>query len=142
MACIFWAMYNAGKVVFVKKLVCCLLIMWMALLSLGANAHAAIQTAPAAAHSHDHALLTTQHHEAEADSLAAVDAKHADTCSHSHCGHGYATGIAAGLYAWVKKNATTTAPATRVSWLSSAVTDNIERPKWPVITPAVVSLLS
>ena len=135
-------MYNAGKVVIVKKLVCCLLIMWMALLSLGANAHAAIQTAPAAAHAHDHASLTTQHHVAAAEGIAAVDVKHADTCSHSHCGHGYATGIAAGLYAWVKNNDPTAAPATRVSWLSSAVTDNIERPKWHRTTPDVVSLLS
>ena len=135
-------MYNAGKVVFVKKLVCCLLIMWMALLSLGANAHATIQTAPAAGHSHDHASLTTQHHVAAAEGIAAVDVKHADICSHSHCGHGYATGIAAGLYAWVKNNDPTTAPVTRVSWLSSAVTDNIERPKWHCSTPAVVSLLS
>ena len=142
MACIFWAMYNAGKVVVVKKLVCCLLIMWMALLSLGANAHATLQTAPAAAHSHDHASLTTQHHVAAAEGIAAIDVKHADTCSHSHCGHGYATGIAAGLYAWVKNNDPTTAPATRVSWLSSAVTDNIERPKWHRTTAVVVSLLS
>ena len=142
MACIFWAMYNAGNIAFVKKLVYCLLIMWLVLLSAGANAHVALQTAPAAAHSQYHASLTTQHHVAAAEGIAAVDVKHADTCSHSHCGHGYATGIAAGLYAWVKNNDPTTAPATRVSWLSSAVTDNIERPKWHRTTPAVVSLLS
>ena len=135
-------MYNAGKVELVKKLVYCLLIMWLALLSAGAMAHVAIQTAPAAAHAHDHASLTTQYHVAAAEGIAAVDAKHADTCSHSHCGHGYATAIAAGLYAWVKNNDPTTAPATRLSWLSSAVTDNIERPKWHRTTPAVVSLLS
>ena len=135
-------MYNAGNITFVKKLVYCLLIMWLALLSVGANAHVAIQTAPAAAHSHDHASLTTQHHAAAADGIAEVDPKHADTCSHSHCGHGYATAIAASLYSWVKNNAPTSAPATRVNWLSSAVTDNIERPKWHRTTPAVVSLLS
>ena len=135
-------MYNAGNITLVKKLVYCLLTMWLVLLSAGANAHVALQAAPAAAHSQYHASLTTQHHVAAADGIAAVDVKHADTCSHSHCGHGYATGIAAGLYAWVKNNDPTDAPATRVSWLSSAVTDNIERPKWPVITPAVVSLLS
>ena len=135
-------MYNAGKIHLVKKLVYCLLIMWLALLSAGANAHVAIQTAPAAAHAHDHASLTTQHHVAAAEGIAVVGVKHADTCSHSHCGHGYATGIAAGFYAWVKNNDPTIAPVTRVNWLSSAVTDNIERPKWHRTTPAVVSLLS
>ena len=135
-------MYNAGTVVLVKKLVYCLLIMWSALLSMGANAHATLQTAPAAAHAYDHVSLTTQHHVAAAEGIAAVDAKHSDTCSHSHCGHGHATGIASGLYAWVKNNDPTTAPATRVSWLSSAVTDNIERPKWHRTTTAVVSLWS
>ena len=135
-------MYNAGNITFVKKLVYCLLIMWSALLSVGANAHVALQTAPAAAHAHDHASLTTQHHVAAAEGIAAVDAKHSDTCSHSHCGHGYATAIAAVLYAWVKNNDPTTAPATRLSWLSSAVTDNIERPNWHRTTPVVVSLLS
>ena len=135
-------MYNAGNITFVKKLVYCLLTMWLVLLSAGANAHVALQTAPAAAHSQYHASLTTQHHVAAAEGIAAVDVKHADTCSHSHCGHGYATPIAAVLYAWVKNNDPTTAPVTRVNWLSSAVTDNIERPKWHRTTPAVVSLLS
>ena len=135
-------MYNAGNIELVKILVRCLLIMWLALFFVAANAHATLQTVPAAVQSQNHASLTTQYHVAAAEGIASVNAKHADTCSHSHCGHGYATGIAPGLYAWVKNNDPTAAPATRVSWLSSAVTDNIERPKWHRTTPVVVSLLS
>ena len=112
------------------------------MLSAGASAHDTLQTAPAAALSHDHALLVMQHPVAAAEGIAATDVKHSDTCSHSHCGHVYATASAAGLCAWVKNNDPTTAPATRVSWVSSAITDNIERPKWHCSTPAVVSLLS
>jgi hypothetical protein len=130
----------------VKKLVCYLLIVWLALMAGGANAYATTDAEHVAPHSHDHASEDKHDHTAPPDvamqAPATQDASHADTCSQSHCGHGHATGLLAPHGTSVKTDLLTAAPTSRASWASSAITSNIERPKWPFTTPDVVSLLS
>lgn len=121
-----------------KKLVCYLLIVWLALMAGGANAYATTDAEHVAPHAHDH----TAPPDVAMQAPATQDASHADTCSQSHCGHGHATGLLAPHGTSVKTDLLTAAPTSRASWASSAMISSIERPKWPFITPAVVSLLS
>jgi hypothetical protein len=137
---------NAGKVADVKNLACYLLIVWLALMSAGANAYATTDPEHVAPHTHSHAFQDTHDHTPPPDvaiqAPTAQDASHADTCSQSHCGHGHPTGLLAHYGTSVKTDLLTAAPISHPSWASSAITSNIERPKWPFTTPAVVSLLS
>jgi hypothetical protein len=130
----------------VKNLVCYLLIVWLALMSGGANAYVTSDAEHVAPHSHSQASQDTYDHTPPPDvaiqAPTAQDASHADTCSQSHCGHGHATGLLAPHGTSVKTDLLTAAPAYQPSWASNAITSNIERPKWPFTTPAVVSLLS
>jgi hypothetical protein len=130
----------------VKKLVCYLLIVWLALMASGANAYSTSDAEHVAPHAHDHTAQDTHDHQPQLDvaiqSPTTQDASHADTCSQSHCGHGHATGLLAPHGTSIKTDRLNAAPTSRASWASSAITANIERPKWPSTTPAVVSLLS
>ncbi len=46
------------------------------------------------------------------------------------------------LGACLRVGAAATTPMSRSCWASAAIVNNIERPKWPFTTPAVVSLLN
>lgn len=115
------------------------------LLSSGASAHAVMDTAPINAYNHtliqtaDHAL-----HRASAgnttDAVAVLH--HADTCSHSHCSHSHAASVMTAHSAYTASGTVRAVPVSSERWASSAITNNIERPKWRAITPAVVSLLA
>jgi hypothetical protein len=121
----------------VKRLVCHFLIVWLALLSGGAHAHAAADAAQELGHLAAHAVEAQL---AGVDQVAAHDHAHSDTCSLSHCGHGHATGMLAGAgpgFSNAKAPAPLPAPA---SWASREQPDSIERPKWRFTTPAVVNL--
>jgi hypothetical protein len=130
----------------VKKLMCYLLIVWLALMSGGANAHAAKEAAHEASHTHDHPSQKMQSQSAaldiSADAVTAADVSHTDTCNQSHCGHGHATGMLTRHNRYANTDVNAVVPTSRESWASSSVTSNIERPKWIFTTPAVVSLLS
>ena len=153
--CTFSKVRSAGKVAAVKKLVCHLLIVWLAFVSGGASAHAINDVAHMAAHATGHEAATVQHASGQATqtqtaqddtrNLAAVavpDTRHADACGQTHCGHGHTTGILETLSTFPSGDATTSAPATHRSDTSNSIATMIERPNWRFTTPAVVSLLN
>lgn len=131
-----------GKLTVVKKLFCYLLISWLALIAGGANAHSISDTAHAAEHfTHMHAADTdAATHEALDINSAVADST--DHCNQSHCGHSHGAAIPTSPGTHLKANNRTHAPNTSSRWASAAIADSIERPKWPLTTSAVVSLLS
>lgn len=112
----------------------------------GANAYVTSDAEHIAPHSHSQVSQDTHDNTPPPDLAIQVptaqDANHADTCSQSHCGHSHAAGLLAPHGTSVKTDLLTAAPTSQPSWASNAITSNIERPKWPFTTPAVVSLLS
>jgi hypothetical protein len=97
-------------------------------------------------HDHDHAANVIAHAASiEADS-SRLDANNTETLTQAHYSHGHSHHHAAGLPASCDLLAAVDPPNLKpVSYLpivSSAITNNIERPKWSATTPAVVSLLS
>ena len=127
----------------VKKLVCYFLIAWLALIAGGANAHITRD----AAHGADHAAhaahaQTTVSDESGSDESADVDVSLSDACNQSHCGHNHGTALPTSPGAHAKVNSHVDAPKSSSCWASAAITDNIERPKWPFTTHVVVSLLT
>ena len=115
---------------------------WLAVMSGAATAHATAEAAHPSSHTHDHAPHAAEHDAFPTEEAAANDASHVDTCQQGHCGHGHTTGVLAANRAFNQADALTAAPSSHASWVSSPITANIERPKWLVTTPAVVSLLS
>jgi hypothetical protein len=134
--------FNAGKVLSVKKVICHLLILWLVLVSGGSYAHATGEAAHETDYAHDHSAHKTQNQAAAVDSLTASDAAPADACNQSHCGHGHTTVVPTQHSAHGKTAAVSLTPQFVTSWATSHITSNIERPKWPVTTPAVVNHLS
>jgi hypothetical protein len=134
-----WALTaNAGKVRLVKKMACYLLLAWLTLMSGGAYAHAL--------HAHDQPAPVSQS-QMQTPSLVLNSAPEAhisqvDSCNHTHCGHGHAVGMLTAQNTNPKTDAKTAPPSSRASWVSSLIASNIERPKWLLTTPAVVSLLN
>lgn len=127
----------------VKRLICHLLIVWLALLSGGAHAHAAAD----AAHALDHAAL----HAAVQDDGASTSpqapqatATHGsevhETCSLSHCGHGHATGMLPSLSMRLSDAPAGAPLPTLQAWAGREQPNTIERPQWSLTTPAVVNL--
>lgn len=103
-----------------------------------AAAHATVEATHDAGHAVAHALA----HDAGSDETSHTDADHPDTCNQSHCGYGHNPGLFAALKACPKTEAASIAPPASNIWASSGIHNNIERPKWIVTTPAVVSLLT
>jgi hypothetical protein len=131
---------NTGKVAAVKKIVPYMLMLWLALMSVGASAHASLGAAHATWHTPGYTTQQTQHHAAAVPTVLATDTTHTDACNHSHCGHGHAAGMLAPHGTSVETDATTALPVSHENWASGPISSNIERPKWPVTTPVVVSL--
>ena len=134
-----------------KKLVCHLLIVWLALVSGGASAHAISDVAHMAGHGavnvHPASGQATQTQSAQDDTrnpatVAAADTSPTDACSQTHCGHGHATGILETQSTFALVDAATSAPATHRRDTSNIIATTIERPNWCFTTPAVVSLSS
>ena len=131
-----------------------LMFVWLTLVSAGASAHAVhhsaressvkvVQKAVHQAEQPQHGTAQDkQSHAARYDAAAPTEASHADTCDHSHCGHGHAAGLPTPDGSYASTDTAGKAPASRMSHASSDITNNIERPKWPVTTPAVVNLQS
>ena len=145
---------RAGTVAAVKKLLCRLLIVWLALVSCAANAHAISDIAHMAEHGaadqpvhiegSSAQVPQTQPRQAEPAHLAvaALDTSQADACSQTHCGHCHATGILETPSTFPLGDATTSAPAMHRIDTGNSIATTIERPNWRFTTPAVVSLLS
>ena len=133
---------NADKVATVKNLLCHLLIVWMAFMSGGATAHAIQDFAHEAMHVQTHTQHVSQNQALDNETATTADTNHADTCTQSHCSHGHTTGLPTPYGACVKANSSALAPTSRFNWVSNPTVNNIERPKWPFTTPAVVNLLT
>ncbi|MBA4328784.1 MAG: hypothetical protein C0428_11200 [Polaromonas sp.] len=125
----------------VKRLVCHFLIVWLALLSGGAHAHAAADAAQELGHIAVHAVEAQRAAADGADaSVAAHDHGHAETCSLSHCGHGHATGMLPNAHLQLGAAPASAPLPTQQAWASREQPNSIERPKWAFTTPAVVNL--
>lgn len=134
----------------VVRYICHFLIVWMTLLAGGAHALAD------ARHEASHVPVTavvmptehasTDRHAAANEAQAATDLEvsqdkaQSETCSHSHCGHGHATGMLPALQTSLPAAGRDMALSRHARWSSSIFTTNIERPKWSLTTPAVVNL--
>lgn len=101
-------------------------------------------------HDHDHAANVTVEVMADATSTlvdgSKLDANNTETLSQAHYSHGHSHHHAAGLPASCDLQACVEPPSLKpVAYMPifiSTMTTNIERPKWLVTAPAVVSLLS
>jgi hypothetical protein len=129
----------------VKRFICHFLIVWLALLSGGAHAHAAADAAQEVGHIAAHAveaqLAASDGAGAGAGaSIATHEHGHSETCSLSHCGHGHATGmLASSDLRFSDAVAGAPLPALQ-AWASREQPNSIDRPKWRFTTPAVVNL--
>lgn len=125
----------------VKRLVCHFLIVWLALLSGGAYAHAAADAAQELGHIAAHALKAQLSVAGDTEtSDAAHDHGHSETCSQSHCGHGHTTGMLATADLRFSDAGIGAALPTPQAWVSREQPNSIERPKWSFITSSVVNL--
>ena len=124
----------------VKRFICHVLIVWLALLSSGAHAHAAADAAQELGHIAAHAV-EAQLAGAEAAEKSGMTHEHGHTesCSHSHCGHGHATGMLAAQFRYTDASVGAPLP-TLQAWASREQPNSIERPKWKFTTPSVVNL--
>ena len=126
----------------VKKLIYILMLTWLTLMSTGAAAHSVHGGAHNAEHAH-HGSSKEKQSETRGHSTAeSAEASHADTCNHSHCGHGHNTGVLTQYSSYADSDTARTLVAVRTSAKSSHIAHNIEWPKWRATTPPVVSLLS
>jgi hypothetical protein len=136
----------AGKVTLVKRLMFFFLIVWLAFMSGGANAHTTTNAEHLAVHAHDLVSQDRHKHKPQAEVVIQApttqDADCTDCCSQVHCEKCHATYLLTPHSSIFNTNRLNTAPRFHLSSASSAVTANIERPKWSYTTPAVVSLLS
>ncbi|WP_395058672.1 hypothetical protein [Polaromonas sp.] len=124
-----------------RRFICHFLIVWLALLSGNAYAHAAADAAQELGHLAAHAV--------EAQLAGAQDTEksgithdhgHSESCGLSHCGHGHSTGMLATANLGFS-NAGVGAPLpTPQAWVIREQPNSIERPKWAFTTPAVVNL--
>ena len=147
MAVIF-KLHVAGKITPVKKFVCYLLIVWMTLVAGGANAlaHSADHHAHDALHAHDHSSLATSVESITSQDDFELGADYPEKSSQhpsSHCHtHHQVAGLPSCHGMLPVADLPNCAPAFSQRLVSIAFANNIDRPKWAVTTPAVVSLLS
>ena len=134
-----------------KRFICHFLIVWLALLSGGAHAHAHAQPhAHAAGHAAVHGAKVQA---ANADIGASAtlsqatekidvtsEKSHTDACSLSHCGHAHVTGMLPTAGRNLDDSPGSAALPVRQPWASGELPNNIERPKWDHTTPTVVNL--
>lgn len=132
------------------RYICHFLIVWLTLLAGGAHAVAdarheashALDTAVAVlSQTASTALRTAETQAPTAQELeASHDKAHAESCNHSHCGHGHATGMLPAPQASLPDACRDMALTRSPQWASGEFATHIERPKWSLTTPAVVNL--
>lgn len=125
-----------------RKLLCYLLFAWLGLLSVSASAHGIHDVAQHQTNATSAATQSHAENEAAPAQQIANDAAQHELCTHAHCGHSHTAGLATYVGVQAVTAAQSALPALSVSWFSSAIANNIERPKWSTATPAVVSLLT
>ena len=154
-------MDEAGIFPLVKKLLFGMVFVWLTLMSAGASAHAmhyggnnngnnsAYKTEPAhhPANAQENPTHAAVHGSALIDpalpgAATSAEPSHTEICEHSHCGHAHVVGMPTQNGSHANIDTAGKTPTSRISHASSHVTNNIERPKWPVTTPAVVNLQS
>ena len=139
-------MIETGTFIVVKKLFYSLAFVLLALVSVGASAHAGHgdvhNVKPQAADMQRSAAQEKQNHAGVNDVASKADASHIDTCDHSHCGHAQTAGLLTRDGSDWNIDTAYNVPTLLTSGASSHITNNIERPKWRATTPAVVSHLS
>lgn len=133
-------MLITGNIGGMKKVVFGMLVLWLALMSVGAAAHAVPKASQATGIGHQHESSINQAQATNAGDVVTANASHADTCDQTHCGHGHVSGILTPYGARFDACTSTALPASRASWATSLIATDIERPKWLFTTPAVVSL--
>lgn len=125
----------------VKHFICHFLIVWLALLSGGAYAHAAADAAQELGHIAAHAVEVQL---AVADGTEARSAEndhgHSEGCSQSHCGHGHTTGMLTTANLRFSDATSSAALLAPTFWASREQPNSIERPKWSITTLSVVNL--
>jgi hypothetical protein len=136
----------AGKVTLVKRLMFFFLIVWLSFMSGGANAHTTTNPEHLAVHALELVSQDRLEHKPQAEVVIQApttqDADCTDCCNQVHCEKCHATYLLTPHSSIFNTNRLNTAPRFHLISVSSAVTANIERPKWSYTTPAVVSLLS
>ena len=144
-------------IIVVKNFIGNLLIVWLAFMASGVSAYAHARTHAHSAHTTHHAVHETSHthmhshqHAAQdqhdhVDALDAADSEQAsqtEQCDQSHCGHSYSIGMLMGHGTCLSIGASANMQSRPLSWAASHIAHDIERPKWPITTPAVVNLVS
>lgn len=129
----------------VKRFICHFLIVWLALLSGGAHAHAAADAAHEVGHMVMHASeLQTGSAMAAPGHTETIDKAHGhahtESCKLSHCGHGHATGMLPSLPLRLSDAPAAVPLPSAQAWASREQPDTIERPKWVHTTSLVVNL--
>ena len=133
--------FAAVSMASVKRLVCHFLIVWLALLSSGAHAHAAADAAQQLGHFAAHAVEGQLAGTPNADeSAAAHEHGPCETCNLGHCGHGHGAGMLATIDLRFTETTVGAPLPTLRTWVSREQPNSIERPKWAFTTPAVVNL--
>ena len=134
----------------VVRFICHFLIVWLTLLAGGA--HALADARHDASHVLDTAAAVTSQSastalsaaDTQAPTVQELEASHdkaqSESCSHSHCGHGHATGMLPTPQASLPDACRDMALTRYPQWASGEFATHIERPKWSHATPAVVSL--
>ena len=139
-------MIETGTFLAVKKLFYSLVFVLLALMSVGASAHAghgSVHKAESkAADVHHSSAQEKQLHAGVIGAASKAEASHIDTCDHSHCGHAQTAGLLTRDGSDWNIDTTYNVSTLLTSGASSHITNNIERPKWRATTPPVVSLLS
>ena len=148
--CIFSKDRTSGKVAAVKKLVCYMLIVWLALMAGGANAHthSADMHSHDVIHAHDHdkSVLANIGESTSLEDASTLDADYSEKLNKVHSCHSHTHHHAAGLPSCHDMLAVADLPSLTPVFSQRfaciALANDVERPKWPFTTPAVVSLLS
>ena len=137
-----------------KKLVCYFLIVWLALMAGGANAHthSADMHSHDVIHAHDHdhdhdhnnSVLANVGETSLLEDASTLDADYSEKLNKVHPCHSHTHHHAAGLPSCHDMLAVADLPSlTPVfsqRFACTALANDVERPKWPFTTPAVVSL--
>ena len=122
---------TADTVTVVKKLVCYFLMVVLAWVSGGASAHALNHTAHLADERSHQSQVAVDSTTVSVEQTATHTkyTKHAETCKQTHCSHGHLA-LPALQSTRSSVGCVSCAPVFLERWVSSAFTNNIERPNW------------
>ena len=117
-------------------------MVWLTLVSGGASAQILDSAEHEAWSGQAHAAHGVQALTIDAQTRDSADAGHVDACNQAHCGHCHTNCMFTPRDAFVGADSLAGIPSHSPYWVSHAISDNIDRPKWLSSSPIVVSLLS